>query len=141
MVVLNVPLDTFHKSFLTWEFNVNYSEIGEQPQPPVKCSNFFANHWKGLVVFLVPLLCLPVMLLNEGAVSLNLNQIYSCSKHKYQNLIFLGISVHVPPFGNGHILGYGSLASLCDVHDTDCGLPNNGYNGKFFISHINYTII
>ncbi|KMZ00449.1 protein I'm not dead yet isoform X1 [Drosophila simulans] len=42
-------------------------EIGEQPQPPVKCSNFFSNHWKGLVVFLVPLLCLPVMLLNEGA--------------------------------------------------------------------------
>ncbi|XP_022221423.2 protein I'm not dead yet isoform X2 [Drosophila obscura] len=40
-------------------------EIGEPPQPPVKCSNFFSNHWKGLVVFLVPLLCLPIMLLNN----------------------------------------------------------------------------
>ncbi|EDW40454.1 GL25253 [Drosophila persimilis] len=40
-------------------------EIGEPPQPPVKCSNFFSNHWKGLVVFLVPLFCLPIMLLNN----------------------------------------------------------------------------
>ncbi|XP_065359915.1 protein I'm not dead yet [Calliphora vicina] len=30
-----------------------------------KVSTFIANHWKGLVVFLVPLLCLPVMLMNN----------------------------------------------------------------------------
>ncbi|XP_017107708.2 protein I'm not dead yet isoform X1 [Drosophila bipectinata] len=41
-------------------------EIGsEPPPPPKKLSNFIANHWKGLVVFLVPLLCLPIMLLNN----------------------------------------------------------------------------
>ncbi|KAI8117307.1 Protein I'm not dead yet [Lucilia cuprina] len=30
-----------------------------------KVTTFIANHWKGLVVFLVPLLCLPVMLMNN----------------------------------------------------------------------------
>ncbi|XP_037935267.1 protein I'm not dead yet isoform X2 [Teleopsis dalmanni] len=32
---------------------------------PAKAKNFLSNHWKGLVVFLVPLLCLPVMLQNN----------------------------------------------------------------------------
>lgn len=31
-----------------------------------KASNFFANHWKGLVVFLIPLLCLPVTVINTS---------------------------------------------------------------------------
>lgn len=37
---------------------------------PMTCGertkNFIANHWKGLVVFLVPLLCLPVMLIHNS---------------------------------------------------------------------------
>jgi len=53
----------------------------------VKFSNFFSNHWKGLVVFLVPLLCLPVMLLNEGPVSLNFTKMY-ISDYNNLNIIF-----------------------------------------------------
>ncbi|XP_060651939.1 protein I'm not dead yet isoform X1 [Drosophila nasuta] len=41
-------------------------EVADPVEPEVKCSSFFANHWKGLVVFLMPIICLPVMLNNEG---------------------------------------------------------------------------
>ncbi|XP_030388398.1 protein I'm not dead yet [Scaptodrosophila lebanonensis] len=40
-------------------------EIGEPIQPRNSWKHFFGNHWKGLVVFLVPLLCLPVILLHD----------------------------------------------------------------------------
>ncbi|XP_073837551.1 tricarboxylate transporter protein I'm not dead yet [Musca autumnalis] len=42
-------------------------EVGErEPETSSgRCKSFIANHWKGLVVFLIPLLCLPVMLLNN----------------------------------------------------------------------------
>ncbi|XP_061396558.1 protein I'm not dead yet-like [Musca vetustissima] len=42
-------------------------EVGEREPASGsgRCKSFIANHWKGLVVFLIPLLCLPVMLLNN----------------------------------------------------------------------------
>ncbi|XP_005180637.1 protein I'm not dead yet [Musca domestica] len=42
-------------------------EVGEREPASggSRCKSFIANHWKGLVVFLIPLLCLPVMILNN----------------------------------------------------------------------------
>ncbi|XP_004519108.1 protein I'm not dead yet isoform X2 [Ceratitis capitata] len=44
-------------------------EVGNASSPPSTCGentkSFFAFHWKGLVVFLTPLLALPVMLLDN----------------------------------------------------------------------------
>ncbi|KRG06824.1 protein I'm not dead yet isoform X1 [Drosophila mojavensis] len=40
-------------------------EAAEPVEPHARWGSFFANHWKGCVVFLMPLVCLPIILMNN----------------------------------------------------------------------------